>query len=58
MSKQKAVKKPEHCKGCILWNRGAHGRYLSWCCQFSTVAKNAVSICKIQGGKNESQGDE
>lgn len=41
-----------HCKNCVMHNKGKAGtRYEDWCCAHGTVAKNAKSICILQGSK-------
>ena len=47
----------KYCKGCLHHNKGKQNtKYADWCCRHSTTAKNARSICIIQGSK-EVKGD-
>lgn len=58
MAKQK---RPDHCRGCTLHHKAGHkagtalhgSKYDNWCCQYSTHAPKAVSICIQQGGKSK-----
>ena len=55
------MKQPKHCKGCPSYHKAGHkegsqyqnSRFTNWCCQYSTIATKAQSICKVQKHKGE-----
>lgn len=53
------MKRPQHCKGCILFHNAGHPkeskneRFNAWCIGAGKLANKAVGFCKTHGLKKE-----
>ena len=58
------MKKPDHCKGCVLLSSHQHKKNLTpvqqrhdnWCCAKGQPAVKSVALCKTHGLKQLAQG--